>query len=421
MPVKEKTPDMYDVVVIGGGPAGMFAAGRAAELGANTLLLEKNPILGKKLLITGGGRCNVTNDEPDVRKLLGHFKDAEQPLFSPFSQYSAKDFRTFLSEYGVETKVEADQRVFPVSDTAVSIQEALIAYMKKGGVTVQNTASVSGFLHKNNKIIGVAVKGMRDIHSRSFILATGGLARPETGSTGDGFLWLKNLGHTVTPPSASLVPVNLTDKWLKHVTGIALPNVKISVHQKGKKQISKRGKLLFTHTGVSGPTILNMSSAIGELLPYGSVTLMIDLIPDKDHGELGADLLERMTAESNKKLKNLLAAYLPSALAGVVAFVAGVSPEAAVRIITRDERIKILKTLKGFPMNVESLAHHGKAIVANGGVLLEEIDTKTMCSRKYTNLYVTGDILNIDRPSGGYSLQICWTTGYVAGTSAANN
>lgn len=417
--MKEKTPESYDVVVIGGGPAGMFAAGRAAELGARVLLLEKNPILGKKLLITGGGRCNVTNAEPDIRKFLTNYKEASQALFSPFSQYATKDFLEFLHTHGVATKEEPEGRVFPTSDSAATIQECLIAYMKKGNVTVQTTASVSGFLHKNNKIIGVAVKGMHDIHARNFILATGGLARPETGSTGDGFLWLKNLGHAVAQPSASLVPINLSDKWLKHVVGITLPNVRISIHQKGKKQLSKKGKLLFTHTGVSGPTILNMSSSVGELLPYGGVTLLIDLLPDRDHGELGEELLEKMTAESNKKLKNLLAHYMPSALAGVVAFVAGINPEAAVRIITREERIKLLKTLKGFPMYVHSLAHHGKAIVANGGVALTEVDTKTMQSRLYPNLYLTGDVLNIDRPSGGYSLQLCWTTGYVAGTSAA--
>jgi len=417
--MQSKTPSVYDVVVIGGGPAGMFAAGRAAELGAKVLLLEKNPILGKKLLITGGGRCNVTNSEPDKRKYLAMYKDAAQPLFSPFSQFSAKDFIAFLEEHGVNTKEEQEGRVFPASDSSATIQQCLINYMKAGGVTVQTTASVSGFLHEKNNIVGVAVKGMNEIRTKACILATGGLARPETGSTGDGFLWLANLGHTVAQPTASLVPINLSVKWLKHVVGISLPNVRISVVQNGKKQLSKKGKLLFTHTGVSGPTILNISSAVGELLPYGEVMLNVDLLPERDHGELGKEILERMTAESNKKLKNLLAHYVPSALAGVVAFVAGVNPEAAVRIITREERIKILKTLKNFPMRVGSLAHHTKAIVANGGVALSEIDTKTMQSRKYPNLYLTGDILNIDRPSGGYSLQLCWTTGFVAGTHAA--
>ena len=257
---------VWDVVVVGGGPAGMMAAGRAAELGAKVILIEKNDTLGKKLLITGGGRCNVTNAEPDVRKFLSKFKNVDKFLFSTFSQFSVIEALDFFHTHGMETKEEAFGRVFPLSNTAQSVWDVLLQYLKNGKVTIQSNSPVIGFRTEDNKITSVLLKNKSEIKAKSFVLATGGLSRPETGSTGDGFKWLKEIGHTVTEPTASLVPISIKEAWVKRLQGVSLPEVKITVLQNGAKQSIKRGKILFTHFGLSGPTILNLSHEIGELL-----------------------------------------------------------------------------------------------------------------------------------------------------------
>jgi predicted Rossmann fold flavoprotein len=250
------------------------------------------------------------------------------------------------------------------------------------------------------------------------LLATGGLSRPETGSTGDGFTWLKNIGHTIIKPSFALVPVAIKDEWVKKLQGVTIPSVKITLLQDGQKQGVKKGKILFTHFGVSGPTVLNMSKDIGELLKYGDVTVSLDLFPASGHDKLNLHLQDFFKQQNKKKIKNCLGEMIPSALVPIVLELTGVDPETLVHSITRDNRLKLITTLKNLTMTVAGLLGADKAIVSSGGIDLTEVDFKTMSSRLYPNLYVVGDVLNIDRPSGGYSLQLCWTTGYVAGTHA---
>ena len=418
---KQGVNAVWDVVVIGGGPAGMMSAGRASELGAKVLLLEKNDSLGKKLLITGGGRCNVTNAQFDTRKLLAKFKGNDQFLFSAFSQWSVKETLDFFHSRAMPTKIENELRVFPVSNTAQSVWDTLVEYLKKGNVTVRSNASVVDFVTdtETKKILSVKLKNGEEIVAKRFILATGGKSRPETGSTGDGFKWLKKLGHTVTEPVASLVPITLSDKWIKTLSGVTLPEVKLTLLQNGKKQDTQKGKILFTHVGVSGPTILNMSSDIAELLKYGEVIISLDLFPAEDYGKLNTKLQELFKTHTNKKFKNVLGEIIPGAVATVVVEFSNIKADTKCNSVTREERLALVQLLKAIPLHVSGLLGVDKAIVTSGGVALSEVDFKTMQSRLYSNLYLVGDILDIDRPSGGYSLQLCWTTGYISGTHSA--
>jgi predicted Rossmann fold flavoprotein len=410
---------LWDVVVVGGGPAGIMSAGRSASLGAKVLLIEKNESLGKKLLLTGGGRCNLTNAELNTRKFLLKFKNSDKFLFSTFSQFSVKETLDFFHEHNMETKEEAFGRVFPTSNKARSVLDVLLEYLKQNNVQILSNSPVLGLEKNDNKITAVTLKGRRRIKAKSFILATGGKSRPETGSTGDGFVWLKEIGHKTTEPSASLVPIKIKDLWVKKLQGVTLKDVKITVLQNNEKQNVKRGRVLFTHFGLSGPTILNLSYDIGELLKYGAVNISLDVVPSLDLGQLNLKLQTIFKEKSNKKFKNTLDGLIPNALVAPVVELSKINPDTPSHSITREERLFLVQLLKNINIEVDSLLGVEKAIVTSGGVALDEVDFKRMSSKLYPNLYLVGDLLNIDRPSGGYSLQLCWTTGFVAGTNSA--
>lgn len=410
---------LWDVVVTGGGPAGMMAAGTAAENGKKVLLIEKNDTLGKKLLITGGGRCNVTNAEFDNRKLLSKFKDGGKFLFSAFAEWDVKNTLDFFHSRNLQTKVEKELRVFPITDKAQSVWDVLVNNMKKNGVKISSENPVSGFIVEDQKIIGVKTKkGI--IKAKSFILATGGTSRPETGSTGDGYKWLKEIGHQVITPEPSLVPIAVKDDWVKKLAGISLNEIKLTVLQNNQKQEVKIGKILFTHVGISGPTILNMSKDIGELLKYGDVEILLDLLPKYDHAKMNSTLQEIFKENDKKKFKNSLSELIPTSIASTVIDISKIDQEKQCNSITREERMNLISIIKGVPIHVKKLLGSDKAIISSGGISLNEVDFKTMQSKIYNNLFLVGDILNIDRPSGGYSLQLCWTTGFVAGKNAGN-
>jgi len=317
------------------------------------------------------------------------------------------------------TKVENELRTFPVSNTARSVWEVLVAYMKEHGVTVLADSPVVELVRgEDGTLAGVKLKNKRVVHGRAIVLATGGTSRPETGSTGDGYTWLEKIGHTVTPPTPSLVPLALKDRWVKKCAGTTLTGIKITVLQNNEKQLAATGKILFTHVGVSGPTILNMSKDIEELLKYGEVFLSLDLFPARDHGALGKKLQSMFDEHPRRKLANTLSGFIPPALVSIVLQRSTIDPETKCSGVTREHRTKLVSVLKAFSLQVDKLLGVEKAIITSGGVVLEEVDFKTMRSRLFPNLYLIGDILNIDRPSGGYSLQLCWTTGFVAGKSA---
>lgn len=409
----------YDVAVIGGGPAGMMAAGRAAECGARVVLLEKNASLGEKLLLTGGGRSNITNAEFDRNIFLRKFGVAAKFLFSPLSKFGVQDTLDFFDALGMPTKVEAEKRVFPASDRSQSVFDALLRYMDQGGVTVLSDMEVAGLDVSDGEVTGIRLTDGERVEARSYVLATGGKSRPETGSTGDGFRWLEKIEHTVIEPQPSLVPLRVRESWVHSLSGASFPDAKLTVFQEGKKQESRRGKLLFTHFGLSGPLALNMSRNIGELLHGAPVTLSVDLFPQTDMGEIDRRIQELFASQKNRQVKNSLDGLVVPLLVPVSLGLVGIDPDTPVHSVTREGRRALARVLKDLPMTVEELLGEDKAIVTSGGIELAEVDFKDMRSRLYPNLYLVGDILNIDRPSGGYSLQLCWTTGFVAGTSAA--
>lgn len=396
----------------------MMAAGRAAERGRSVLLLEKNAELGKKLLITGGGRCNVTNNRTNVREMLSKYKESDQFLFSAFAQFNVADTLHFFNSRGMATKEENEGRIFPVSDSAQSVFDVLTKYMAEHGVEIKSGEEVKKIsVDAKTQHVIIRTKNTPGIIAKHCIVATGGTSRPETGSTGQGFLWLKQLGHTIIENDFALVPVALSDAWAKKISGVALKDIKLTTFQNNKKQESIEGKLLFTHFGLSGPAVLNMSKGIGDLLKYGAVEIQLDLFPKKDIVALRKELQELLASEPNKKLKNVLSKLIPIQLAAALLEISAIDGETKNNMVSSESRKKLTLLMKSITLHVSGLLGADKAVVSSGGVDLKEINFKTMQSRIIPNLYLIGDILNIDRPSGGYSLQLCWTTGFVAGNN----
>ena len=408
----------FDVIVVGGGASGMMAAGRAGQCGKKVLLIEKNKQLGEKLKISGGGRCNITNAEYDIRNFLTRYGTAADFLFSPFSQFGVKDTFTFFESLGLPLVVQARNRAFPHTEKASDVCDALLSYLKKGKVVIKSNTAVKKILHTDSRITAI-LTSTGTYTADNYILATGGISHPETGSTGDGFDWLRELGHTVKDPTPTIVPLATQEGWSHILSGISLSFMKITFFWNGKKSFSKTGKILFTHFGLSGPLILNSASKVADLLQDGPVSAFIDAYPDTEIGSLDTQITKIFDVNKNKMLKNILKDIVPEGISPGVAILlenVGVDLETKVHSISKEARRKIVDTLKALPITITGLMGFDRAVVADGGVALSEIDTKTMKSKLYSNLSVTGDLLHINRPSGGFSLQICWTTGYVAGS-----
>lgn len=415
---KKTTGRLYDVVVIGGGPAGMMAAATAAGRRKNVLLLEKNPSLGKKLLITGGGRCNVTNNKTDIRHMLAQYSDAGKFLFSAFAEHAVQDTINWFAVREVALIEENEGRLFPATGTAQTIQTTLVNELAKTGVTVRTRVVVKSiFKPAGGSTFMVVLASGETVTARSCVVATGGVSRPETGSTGEGFAWLKVLGHQVVPNSYALVPLLSSDSWISALSGVTLPAVKITLYADEKKHSVQAGKLLFTHVGLSGPTILNLSKTVGDILEHSAVTLKINLLPDLDAGTLKVALVTLFKETSNKQVKNALTELVPTALVSPILALASVSGETPCHSVRAPERTKIAQLIAALPIHISGLQGSDKAVVSGGGITPTEINFKTMESRVVPGLYLVGDVLDINRPSGGYSLQLCWTTGYVAGES----
>jgi len=412
---KEQQKEKYDLLVIGGGPSGMMAAGVAAEDGKKVLLIEKNAELGKKLKITGGGRCNITNATYDVRKFLSKFGKSEQFLYSTFSQFGVQDTFDFFESRHLPLVTEARDRVFPKSQSALDVFRVMEKYIKHKNITVVKNNPVIKINKSGDKITSVKTKD--GVYSaRNYIIATGGASHTETGSTGDGFKWLKDIGHTVNKPSPNIVPLKIKERWVKNLSGASLSFMKINFYVNDKKAFSETGKILFTHFGISGPLILNSAHKVADLLHEGTVTAKIDCYPDTDIASVEKNILNAFDKNKNKSFKNIVPEIVPAGLSDTLLkfnIIADVSTK--VHSISKEDRKKIAELLKSMPMTIEGLMGMDRAVVSDGGVPLSEVDTKTMKSKLFSNLYLAGDILHINRPSGGYSLQLCWTTGYVAG------
>ncbi len=405
----------YDVIVVGGGASGMMAAGTAALRGKKVLILEKNKVLGQKLAITGGGRCNITNAEYDIRLLLKNYGEAEPFLYSSFSQFGVKETFSFFEKRGLPLVVQARKRAFPHTERASDVKNIMAAYCTHPNIVIKTNTPVEKILKKDGVVSGVVAKGVT-FTSVSVVLATGGMSHPETGSTGDGFKWLEDLGHTIHKPTPSIVPLAVKDVWVKGLAGVSLSFMKISFLVDGKRAFSKTGKILFTHFGLSGPLILNSAKKVGDLLHTGEVTATIDMYPDTEFDMLEKKILSLFENNKNKTFKNIVKEFVPDGMTdAVLSLLPAALAETKVHSVLKEDRKKIIHLLKGMPTTIIGLMGYDRAVVADGGVLLTEIDTKTMESKKIKNLYITGDLLHINRPSGGFSLQLCWTTGYVVG------
>lgn len=420
---EERSNEDYDVVVIGGGPSGLMAAGVAAQNGAKVAVLEKNNELGKKLSITGGGRCNITNAEMDARKLLANYGDAAKFLYSPFSKFGVQDTFRFFEKLGLPIVIEARKRAFPKTQSALDVRRAMVDFAKKRKVELQLNVEVKRFFiakegERKGKIVAVETS-IGKIHAKHFIVATGGTSAPETGSNGFGFKLLRDIGHTIHRPNPNLVPLKSNAKWVHRLAGVAPSFMTARFKQDGKTHLKKTGKILFTHFGLSGPLIINASSQVSALLKNGPIVVSIDLFPDTDHAMLDKRLLKLFDTHKNKQLKNVLSELIPGKLANEIIMLVGLTREVPIHNITKDARKKLVHTLKDLVVPIEGTMGMDKAIIADGGVDLTEVDFKTMQSKLHPNVSVVGDVLHINRPSGGYSLQLCWTTGFVAGSSVA--
>lgn len=408
-----------EVAVIGGGPAGMMAAIAAAQRGAKTILLEKNAALGKKLLLTGGGRGNFCNAESDLRKLAANYGQNGPFLFHSFSQFGPKEAIEFFNGLGVKTKIENNNRVFPKSDRAADILNALIAGLNGLNVEIVCGARITGIEKENNSINKIVLDNRDDIVAKNYIIATGGKSYPQTGSAGDGYLWAQALGHKIDPLSPALVPVGIKEEWIKDLAGVALENPKISAFQNGKKLFSARGEMLFAHFGVSGPAILNIGGAIAGLAGNGAVFIHLDFLPEIINGELQKKILENFQKNPNKTVKNCLADFVPAALAPAICRVAAVDAEKTANNVEKKERRRLVETMKNFKLEAGKTFPVESGMITGGGVNVAEIDHKTMRSKIVANLYFAGEIINVHGPTGGFNLLQCWSTGRLAGREAS--
>ena len=412
-----KQNKIWDVIVIGGGASGMMASAVASSNNKSVLVLDKNKNLGEKLKITGGGRCNITNNEPDIHKFLKIYGEGAPFLYSPFSVFGVKDTFKYFESRGLPLVTQARNRVFPATEKAIDVYNVLYKELTKNNVVIKTNCVVSGFVKSEDKIISVNTS-QGQFYAKSFILATGGMSHPETGSTGDGFKWLSLLGHTVKDPSPDIVPLAVSDPWVKTLAGVSLSFMKITFYLEDKKQFSKTGKILFTHFGLSGPLILNSSRKVSDLLQSGKVNALIDAFPDTNEGKLEESIIKIFDANKNKILRTVFKDIAPDGTSKAIETIdKTIDFDMKVHSVTKEDRKKIVKLLKALPVKITNLMGFERSVVADGGVLLSEIDMKTMRSKKFANLFVTGDLLHLNRNSGGYSLQICWTTGYIAGQS----
>lgn len=404
-----------DVLVIGGGAAGLMAAGTAASRGKSVILIEKNRILGKKLLITGKGRCNITNACEDVETLLENVTVNRSFLYSAFYGFTNEDTIKFFNDLGVETKVERGNRVFPVSDKSQSVVNALIGYAKKNGVRVIHDRVTEILTNDNNVVCGVKTEKNGKISANSVILATGGASYTATGSTGDGYAWASALGHKITDITPSLVPVEVEEKWAYDLMGVSLKNIEITVvNEKSKKIYTDFGELMFAHFGLTGPVILSASAHMRPMAA-GKYKVFLDLKPALDEKTLDTRLLRDFQKYANRDFINSLSELIPQGLINTIVYLSGIDPRKKVNSITKEERKKLVNIIKGIEFNVTDFCPIEQAIITSGGVSVKEIDASTMESRCVKNLYFAGEIIDVDAYTGGFNLQIAFSTGRLAG------
>ncbi len=467
---------MYDIIIIGGGASGMMAAIAASESDVlassnlslplrdsqKVLLIEHNSELGKKLKITGGGRCNILNCEYDTSKLLINYGDSRSALYTAFSIFGVEQTVRFFKNIGIDIKVEDRKRAFPVSEKAIDVYKALEKKLIENRVEILLNTKVTSIESINKSINSITVKDLKtnnikEYKAKKYILATGGMSHPETGSTGDGFKLLESIEVKINQPTVGLVPIRSSTKWVHSLSGKTLKDVKITLYvDKVKRLTIKKKKInlknnnlnevdvsnninvLCTHFGISGPSIINNSALVRDLLTEGTVTASIDLFQSLDHKELDQYILNIFDKNKNKKLKNVLNEIYPDNILEniIINYVQRVQDsnlskltelnaiqklrddlDREVNTVSREDRKALVALLKDLHLDIDGLMSNDMSIITDGGVPVQLVDMSSMRIQSYDNLHVTGDLLDISRPSGGYSLQLCWTTGYIAGSS----
>ncbi len=407
----------YDLIVVGGGPAGMLGAATAAENGLKVLLLEKNNKLGRKMYITGKGRCNVTN-YGDREDFFNNVVTNKKFLYSAYHAFDNYRLIELLHSLGVKTKVERGNRVFPASDKSSDVIKALTKYLEQTGVDVKLNCEVKEVLSGNRSVTGVRLTDGTVFNGKKVLIATGGMSYRQTGSTGDGYEMAKRLGHTIKEIKPALVPLVVKEDWVKELQGLTLKNVTVKAIADGKVRAEQFGEMLFTHFGVSGPIILTLSSLLKKYLA-GPITLRIDLKPALSDEQLDARLLRDFEKYANKHLKNALDDLLPKKMIAVVLRLSGLDIHKEVNQITKKERRKLLHTLKNIDLTVTGTLDLNYAIVTSGGINVKEINPSTLESKIVKGLYFAGEVIDVDALTGGYNMQIAFSTGYLSGFSAA--
>ena len=405
---------MNKVLIAGGGAAGMMAAVMAAREGCAVTLFEKNEKLGKKVFITGKGRCNLTN-ACDTEELFDAVVSNPKFLYSAFYGYTNHDVIDFFEKAGTKTKTERGERVFPVSDHSTDVIDALRRKMREYKVQVHLNTEVSKVEAEAGKVTGVLSDGEKKLFPADAVLvATGGISYKTTGSTGDGYRFAEELGHKVTELCPSLVPFNTKEPWAKELQGLSLKNVDVRVMDGKKKLYDGFGEMMFTHFGVTGPLILSASAQIGKKLEKEPLEAFLDLKPALDAEQLDARILREFDANHNKQFKNVIGVLFPSSLTPIMIEIGGIPGEKPVHEISREERQAFGRLIKAFPFTITGMGEFKEAIITRGGVSVKEIQPSTMESKKIKNLYFTGEVLDLDAVTGGYNLQIAWSTAYAA-------
>lgn len=404
---------MNRVLIVGGGAAGMFAAAIAAQNGCEVTIFEKNDRFGKKLYITGKGRCNVTNN-CDPEELLQGVMHNSKFLYSAFYGFTSQNMMEYLENSGVKLKTERGRRVFPVSDHSSDIIRALESQMKKNGVTLKLHSEVKQVLTSEEKACGVELTDGSKFYGDSVIVATGGLSYPSTGSTGDGYRFAKDTGHKVTDLNPSLVPLLTEENYIARMQGLSLRNVELRIKQNKKLLFKDFGEMMFTHKGVTGPMILSASAVIGERLKKGALQAEIDLKPALSFEQLDARILREFEEGKNRQFKNVIGSLFPASLTPVILELGGISAEKPIHEISREERHHFEEVVKAFPFTITGLGGFNEAVITRGGISVKDIIPGTMESKKVNGLYFIGEVLDLDAVTGGYNLQIAWSTAYLA-------
>ncbi len=399
------------VVIIGGGPAGMMAAAQASSRGKKTVIIEKNNTLGRKLLITGKGRCNITND-CDISEFINNVPVNGNFLYSAFYSFTNRDLISMLNDTGLATKVERGGRIFPTSDKAADVLKALMIILKNNGVKLLR-AEVKDIRCSGDEKT-VVLSDNRCIKCKSAVIATGGLSYPGTGSTGDGYRFAKKLGHTVMPLKASLVPLEISSPYIRELAGLSLKNTAVKIFRNGREYYSDFGELLFTHYGMSGPVILSASSHMRHFDKY-SYKIALDLKPALDEQTLDKRILRDFEKEKNKDFINSLDDLLPKKMIPVIVKASGVPARKKVNEINKTERRQLVQTVKNLEFDVDGLRPVREAIITSGGINVKEINPATMESKICSGLYFAGEVIDVDAYTGGFNLQIAFSTGWLAG------